>query len=143
MQQLLPNLHPRDIPTFESFAYIGPADVFHEYLEQEATKGKGAFIKAVWNVIGKSKLYNLVHRAWTEQRDPPDTAWMKLAQTRCWMGATGRNGPIACFKCPSHAPSASLPYIGHRERSVAKCFIRDAFRNTWTFTTPVPSAERS
>ncbi|GFS62554.1 hypothetical protein TNIN_134451 [Trichonephila inaurata madagascariensis] len=38
MQQLLPNLDPRDIPTFESFAYFEPADVFHDYLEQEARK---------------------------------------------------------------------------------------------------------
>ncbi|GFS62551.1 hypothetical protein TNIN_134441 [Trichonephila inaurata madagascariensis] len=57
------------------------------------------------------------------------------------MGATGRSDPIACFKCPIHAPSASLPYIGHPERIVIMCFIRGAFRNTWTFTTPVPSAE--
>ncbi|GFY64496.1 hypothetical protein TNIN_47691 [Trichonephila inaurata madagascariensis] len=30
MQQLLLNLDPRDIPTFESFAYFEPADVFHD-----------------------------------------------------------------------------------------------------------------
>ncbi|GFY62456.1 hypothetical protein TNIN_135021 [Trichonephila inaurata madagascariensis] len=41
MQQLLPNLNPRQIPTFESFAYFEPADVFED-LEQEASKGKGA-----------------------------------------------------------------------------------------------------
>ncbi|GFS58269.1 hypothetical protein TNIN_197481, partial [Trichonephila inaurata madagascariensis] len=42
MQQLLPNLGPREIPTFESFAYFEPADAFDEYLEQEASKGKGS-----------------------------------------------------------------------------------------------------
>ncbi|GFS58274.1 uncharacterized protein TNIN_345171 [Trichonephila inaurata madagascariensis] len=57
------------------------------------------------------------------------------------MGDTGRNGPIACFKCPNPAPFASVPSIGHRERSVATCFIRGVFRNIWTFEPPVPSAE--
>ncbi|GFX86143.1 hypothetical protein TNCV_2560251 [Trichonephila clavipes] len=57
------------------------------------------------------------------------------------MGAMGRNGPIACFKCPIHDPSASLPYIGQREHSVVIYFIRGVCYNTWTFTPPVPSAE--
>ncbi|GFY60199.1 hypothetical protein TNIN_385851 [Trichonephila inaurata madagascariensis] len=80
MQQLLLNLDPRDIPTFESFAYFEPADVFHDYLEQEASKGKGAFIEAVWIMMGKSKLYNLVHRAWTEHGLQTLAPWKKLAQ---------------------------------------------------------------
>ncbi|GFU02111.1 hypothetical protein TNCV_533281 [Trichonephila clavipes] len=43
-----------------------PADLFPDYLEQEARKGKGAFIQAMWTVIGKPKLYNLVTKTWTE-----------------------------------------------------------------------------
>ncbi|GFW27983.1 hypothetical protein TNCV_768631 [Trichonephila clavipes] len=57
------------------------------------------------------------------------------------MGAMGRNGPIACFNCPIHTPSASLPYIDQRERSVVLYFIRGVCYSTWTFTPPVPSAE--
>ncbi|GFY72291.1 hypothetical protein TNIN_19101 [Trichonephila inaurata madagascariensis] len=108
MQQLLPNLHPRDIPTFESFAYIGPADVFHEYLEQDATKGKGAFIKAVWNVIDKSKLYNLVHRAWTEHGPQTPAPWMKLAQI-VLDGCYGQKWPDSVFQVPDSCPICLTP----------------------------------
>ncbi|GFS52525.1 hypothetical protein TNCV_4851721 [Trichonephila clavipes] len=74
-------------------------------------------------------------------RSPYSTPWIKLAQKLWWMGAMGRNGPIACFKCPILAPSASLLYRSQTERSEAMCFTRGAFCSTWTFTTPVPSAE--
>ncbi|GFT15479.1 hypothetical protein TNCV_3264891 [Trichonephila clavipes] len=57
------------------------------------------------------------------------------------MGAMGRNGPIACFKCLIDAPSASLPYIDQREHSVVMYFIQGVCYNTWTFTPPVPSEE--
>ncbi|GFW99376.1 hypothetical protein TNCV_3006781 [Trichonephila clavipes] len=59
IRQLFPHLDLRDFPSLEPYAYLEPADLFHDYLEQEARKGKGAFIQAVWTVIGKPKLYNL------------------------------------------------------------------------------------
>ncbi|GFW88245.1 hypothetical protein TNCV_820021 [Trichonephila clavipes] len=66
IQQLLPNLDLRDFPSFEPFAYLEPTDLFHDYPEQEASKGKGALIQAVWTVIVKPRLYNKVNNAWTE-----------------------------------------------------------------------------
>ncbi|GFU12475.1 hypothetical protein TNCV_4244371 [Trichonephila clavipes] len=63
IQQLFPNIDLRDIPSLEPFANLQPADFFHNYLEQEASKGKGAFIQAVWTVIAKTKLYNSVNKA--------------------------------------------------------------------------------
>ncbi|GFX86151.1 hypothetical protein TNCV_2560331 [Trichonephila clavipes] len=57
------------------------------------------------------------------------------------MGSIGRNGPIAFFMCPIHAPSASLPYIRQKEHIVLMYFIRGVCYNTWTFTPTVPSAE--
>ncbi|GFS47806.1 hypothetical protein TNCV_3598151 [Trichonephila clavipes] len=66
IQQLFPNLDLRDFPSLEPHAYLEPADFFHDYLEQKANKGKGAFIQAMWTVFGKPKLYNLVTKAWTE-----------------------------------------------------------------------------
>ncbi|GFX25725.1 hypothetical protein TNCV_4337091 [Trichonephila clavipes] len=133
MQQLLPNLDPRDIPTFETFAYFEPVNVFLDYLEQEASKGKGAFIKAVWTVIGKPRLYYLVNGAWTEHGPQTLAPWIKLAQI-VLDGCYGQ-------KWPDSSLFASLPSIGLRERSVAMCFTREAFCNTWTFATPVQSAE--
>ncbi|GFS91252.1 hypothetical protein TNCV_1306761 [Trichonephila clavipes] len=138
IQRLFPNLDLRDFPSLEPYAYLETADIFHDYLEQEASKGKGAFIQAVWTVIGKLKFYNFVTKAWSRvPRLYPWFNWLKW----CWMGPMGRNGPIACLMCPIHAPSASLPYISKKERSVAMCFTKSAFYNTWTFATPVPSTE--
>ncbi|GFS40291.1 hypothetical protein TNIN_305461, partial [Trichonephila inaurata madagascariensis] len=80
MQQLLPHLDPREIPTFQSFVYFEPADVFDEYLEQEASKGKGAFIDAEW-IQGKGRLYRRrVDCDWQTQTVPfgaqrLDRAW--------------------------------------------------------------------
>ncbi|GFT98848.1 hypothetical protein TNCV_3792591 [Trichonephila clavipes] len=129
IQQLFPNLDLRELPSSEPFAYLEPANFFHDYLEQEASKG----IQALWTVIAKPRMYNLFNKAWTEhgpQTLPPGSNWLKW----CWMGAMDINGPIACFKSPIYAPSASLPCISQRERSVDMCFTRGAFCNTWTFS---------
>ncbi|GFS52520.1 hypothetical protein TNCV_4851691 [Trichonephila clavipes] len=53
IQQLFPNLDPRGFPSLEPFANLEPANVeqpFHDYLAQEASKGKGAFIQAASTV---------------------------------------------------------------------------------------------
>ncbi|GFU25391.1 hypothetical protein TNCV_1488571 [Trichonephila clavipes] len=63
IQQLFPNLDLRDISSLEPFANLQPADFFHNYLKKDASKGKGAFIQAVWTVIAKTKLYNSVNKA--------------------------------------------------------------------------------
>ncbi|GFX33732.1 hypothetical protein TNCV_3961411 [Trichonephila clavipes] len=140
MQQLLPYLDPRDIPTFETFAYFEPVNVFLDYLEQEASKVKGAFIKAVWTVIDKPRLYKLVNGAWTEYGPQTLASWIKLAQI-VLDGCYGQKWPDSVFQVPDSSLFASLPSIGLRERSVAMCFTREAFCNTWLFATPVQSAE--
>ncbi|GFS97967.1 hypothetical protein TNCV_2019051 [Trichonephila clavipes] len=80
IRQLFPHLNLRDFPSLKPYAYLEPADLFHDYLKQEARKGKGAFIKAVWTVIGKPKLYSLVTKAWTEQGPQTLAPWIQLAQ---------------------------------------------------------------
>ncbi|GFX70710.1 hypothetical protein TNCV_1032381 [Trichonephila clavipes] len=80
IQQLFPNLDLRDFPSLEPYAYLEPADFFDDYLDQEASKGKGAFIQAVWTVIGKPKLYNLVTKVWTEYGPQTLSPWIELAQ---------------------------------------------------------------
>ncbi|GFX05893.1 hypothetical protein TNCV_1785261 [Trichonephila clavipes] len=47
IRQLFPHLDLPDFPSLEPYAYLEPVDLFHDYLEQEARKGKGAFIQAV------------------------------------------------------------------------------------------------
>ncbi|GFX33238.1 hypothetical protein TNCV_2354071 [Trichonephila clavipes] len=44
MREILPHHESHDVPWFESFSYFEPADLDSEFMEQEAAKGKGAFI---------------------------------------------------------------------------------------------------
>ncbi|GFY42570.1 hypothetical protein TNIN_197671 [Trichonephila inaurata madagascariensis] len=63
LTKVLPHHHPLDIPCFIPFASFEPADVYSDYMEQEAAKGKGAFIQALWTLHAKSKLYRLAYKA--------------------------------------------------------------------------------
>ncbi|GFW78507.1 uncharacterized protein TNCV_5110481 [Trichonephila clavipes] len=46
--QALPDHESHDIPCFEPYSYFEPADLDSDYIEQEAAKGKGTFIQALW-----------------------------------------------------------------------------------------------
>ncbi|GFU75232.1 hypothetical protein TNCV_2056751 [Trichonephila clavipes] len=107
-QQMLPNFNPRYLPSFDPFVYLEPADVFHDYLEQEASKEKGAFIQAVWTVIGKPKLYNLVNRALTELGSQTLPPWIKLAQMLL-DGCYGQKWPDSVFQVPDSCPFCLTP----------------------------------
>ncbi|GFW07725.1 uncharacterized protein TNCV_3918581 [Trichonephila clavipes] len=50
LTKVLPHHHPLDIPGFRALASFEPKDVPSDYLEQEAAKGKGAFIQALWTL---------------------------------------------------------------------------------------------
>ncbi|GFT68207.1 hypothetical protein TNCV_373371 [Trichonephila clavipes] len=45
IRQLFPHLDLQDFPSLEPYAYLEPADLFHDYLEQEARKGKDPLSK--------------------------------------------------------------------------------------------------
>ncbi|GFW67767.1 hypothetical protein TNCV_3870981 [Trichonephila clavipes] len=64
LTKVLPDHHPLDIPRVRAFARFEPKDVFSDFLEQEASKGKGAFIQALWTLYAKSSLYRLAYKAW-------------------------------------------------------------------------------
>ncbi|GFU21222.1 hypothetical protein TNCV_4671161 [Trichonephila clavipes] len=57
--QVQPDHGPHDVPWFESYSYFEPADLDRAYMEQEAAKGKGAFIQALWTQYAIPKLYGL------------------------------------------------------------------------------------
>ncbi|GFY58342.1 hypothetical protein TNIN_245181 [Trichonephila inaurata madagascariensis] len=48
LTKVLPHHQPLDVACFTTFACFEPADVYSDYLEQEAPKGKEAFIQALW-----------------------------------------------------------------------------------------------
>ncbi|GFT36476.1 hypothetical protein TNCV_737611 [Trichonephila clavipes] len=57
MMELLPCHDPHDVPWFENFSLFEPADLDSEFMEQEAAKGKGAFVQALWTQYAIPKLY--------------------------------------------------------------------------------------
>ncbi|GFW27942.1 hypothetical protein TNCV_768221 [Trichonephila clavipes] len=60
--QVLPDHEPHDVPWFEPYSYFEPAHLHSDYLEQEAAKGKGTFIQALWTQYAIPKLYGLVYK---------------------------------------------------------------------------------
>ncbi|GFY42134.1 hypothetical protein TNIN_261841 [Trichonephila inaurata madagascariensis] len=101
-RQILPDYEPQDIPSFKSYCYFEPRDLYSDYLEEEAVKGKGAFIQAIYGLsltkpdytIWQTNLGN--HRV--PKLSPSGLYWLK----RCWMGVMDRNGPISYFECQAH-----------------------------------------
>ncbi|GFT65448.1 hypothetical protein TNCV_1902221 [Trichonephila clavipes] len=63
LTKVLPPHHPLDIACFRAFASFEPKDVSSDYLEQEAAKGKGALVQALWTLYAKSKLYSWAYKA--------------------------------------------------------------------------------
>ncbi|GFT01998.1 hypothetical protein TNCV_2635861 [Trichonephila clavipes] len=80
LTKVLPHHHPLDIPRVRAFSSFEPKDVSSDYLEQEASKGKGAFILALWTLYAKSKLYRLAYKAWKRHGTQNLTTWTVLAQ---------------------------------------------------------------
>ncbi|GFW95393.1 hypothetical protein TNCV_2971151 [Trichonephila clavipes] len=80
LTKVLPNHHPLDIPRVRAFASFELKDVSSDYLEQEASKEKGAFIQALWTLYAKSNLYRLIYKAWKRHGPQNLTIWTLLAQ---------------------------------------------------------------
>ncbi|GFW38893.1 hypothetical protein TNCV_4078511 [Trichonephila clavipes] len=72
--------HPLDIPRVRAFDRFESKDVSSDYVKQEASKGKGAFIQALWTLYGKSSLYRLAYKAWKGRGPQNLTTWTLLAQ---------------------------------------------------------------
>ncbi|GFW57205.1 hypothetical protein TNCV_541211 [Trichonephila clavipes] len=80
LTKVLPHHHHLDIPPVRAFASFDPKDVSSDYLEQEAPKGRGAFIQALWTLYAKSNLYRLAYKAWKRHGPPNLTTWTLLTQ---------------------------------------------------------------
>ncbi|GFU15831.1 hypothetical protein TNCV_2367811 [Trichonephila clavipes] len=99
MMEILPHHEPHDVPWFESFSYFEPSDLDNEYMEQEAAKGKGAFIHALWTQYAIPKLYDLVYMAWIRYGAQNLTTWICLAQA-VLDGCFGQKWPDCVFPVP-------------------------------------------
>ncbi|GFW27959.1 hypothetical protein TNCV_768391 [Trichonephila clavipes] len=101
MMEILPYHEPHHAPWFESFSYFEPADLDSEYMEQEAAKGKGTFIQALWTQYAIPKLYGLVYLAWRRYDAQNLTTWTRLAQA-VLDGCFGQKWP----NCVSQVPDS-------------------------------------
>ncbi|GFT80153.1 hypothetical protein TNCV_2241291 [Trichonephila clavipes] len=99
MMEIPPYHVPHDVPWFESFSYFEPADLDSEYMQQEAAKGKGAFIQALWTQYAIPKLYGLVYLAWRSYGAQTLTTWTRLAQA-VLDGYFGQKWPNCVFQVP-------------------------------------------
>ncbi|GFU14307.1 DUF4817 domain-containing protein [Trichonephila clavipes] len=99
MMEILPYHDPHDVPWFESFSYFEPADLDSEFMEQEAAKGKGAFVQALWTQYAIPKLYFLVYKAWRRYGAQNLTTWTRLAQA-VLDGCFGHKWPDCVFQVP-------------------------------------------
>ncbi|GFX70567.1 hypothetical protein TNCV_875411 [Trichonephila clavipes] len=90
------------------FASFEPKDVSSDYLEQEAVKGKGAFIQALWSLYAKSKLYSLAYKAWKRHGPQNLTTWTLLAQA-VLDGCYGEKWPDTLFEVSDVCPICLSP----------------------------------
>ncbi|GFT83718.1 uncharacterized protein TNCV_3891011 [Trichonephila clavipes] len=99
LTKVLPDHHSLDIPRVRAFARFEPKDVSSDYVEQEASKGKGAFIQALWTLYAKSSLYRLAYKAWKRHGPQNLTTWTLLAQA-VLDGCYAEKWPDTVFQVP-------------------------------------------
>ncbi|GFT56505.1 hypothetical protein TNCV_3508511 [Trichonephila clavipes] len=80
LTKVLPDRHSLDILRVRAFARSEPKYVSSDYVEQDASKGKGAFIQALWTLYAKSSLYRLAYKAWKRHGPQKLNTWTLLAQ---------------------------------------------------------------
>ncbi|GFS49787.1 uncharacterized protein TNCV_4344601 [Trichonephila clavipes] len=102
--KVLPDHHSLDILRVRAFARVEPKDVSSDYVEQEASKGKGAFIQVLWILYAKSSLYRLAYKAWKRHGPQNLTTWTLLAQA-VLDGCYAEKWSDTVFQSPTYAPS--------------------------------------
>ncbi|GFX44394.1 hypothetical protein TNCV_1130101 [Trichonephila clavipes] len=111
------------------FSYFEPADLDSEFMEQEATKEKGAFVQALWTQYAIPKLYFLVYKAWRQNGAQNLTTWTRLAQA-VLDGCFGQKWtdcvfqvPDSCSICLSTMHWPEKTQCGHTFHSL-RCLLR-------------------
>ncbi|GFW16589.1 hypothetical protein TNCV_2352121 [Trichonephila clavipes] len=99
LTKVLPDHDSLDILCVRAFARVEPKDVSSDYVEQEASKGKGAFIQALWTLYAKSSLYRLAYKAWKRHGPQNLTTWTLLAQA-VLDGCYAEKWPDTVFQVP-------------------------------------------
>ncbi|GFX86149.1 hypothetical protein TNCV_2560311 [Trichonephila clavipes] len=99
LMQVLPDYEPNEVPWFQPYSYFEPADLDSDYIEQEAAKGKGAFLQALWSQYAIPKLYGLVYNSWRQYGAQNLTTWTQLAQT-VLDGCFVQKWPDSVFQVP-------------------------------------------
>ncbi|GFT69806.1 hypothetical protein TNCV_3700801 [Trichonephila clavipes] len=108
-------------------------------MEQEAAKGKGAFVQALWTQYAIPKLYFLAYKAWRHHGAQNLTTWTRLAQA-VLDGCFGQKWPDCVFQVPD-ARSICLSTMHWPEKTqCGHTFLRCLLRHL-DVSTRAPSAE--
>ncbi|GFX60546.1 hypothetical protein TNCV_1555361 [Trichonephila clavipes] len=99
LTKVLRHHHPLDIPSFRAFASFEPKGVSSDYLEQEAYKGRRAFIQALWTLYAKFNLYRLAYKAW-KRHGPQNLATWTLLDQAVLDGCYAEKWPDTMFQVP-------------------------------------------
>ncbi|GFY67196.1 hypothetical protein TNIN_418051 [Trichonephila inaurata madagascariensis] len=99
-------------------------------MKQEAAKGKGAFLQAMWTLHAKSKLYRLAYKSWKRYGPQILTTWTQLDQA-VLNGCYGEKWSDTVFQVPDSCP-IRVRCTGQKGRIVVMYFTCVVFRNTWT-----------
>ncbi|GFS47300.1 hypothetical protein TNIN_2191 [Trichonephila inaurata madagascariensis] len=128
LRPILSDYEPRDFPSLKNYCYFEPRDLYSDYLEEEAVKGKGAFVQAIWIVSTKPRLYNLANKSWEQQGAQTLTLWLKrfhpltlLAQAvldECY----GQEWPKIVFQLPDTCPICLSPMQWPENRQCGHTF---------------------
>ncbi|GFY58644.1 hypothetical protein TNIN_199211 [Trichonephila inaurata madagascariensis] len=129
--KVLPDHEPLDVPCYTPFSCFQPADLCSDYLEQEAAKGNGAFIQALWTLHAKSKLYCLAYKAWKRNSPQNLTTWTQLAQA-VLDGCYGEEWSDTVFQVSDSCPTCLSPMHWPEKTHIEVInFTCNVFCNSW------------
>ncbi|GFW67815.1 hypothetical protein TNCV_3871461 [Trichonephila clavipes] len=131
LTKVLTDHHPLDVPRVRAFARFEPKDVSSDYLEQEASKGKGAFIQTLWSLYAKSSLYRLAYKAWKRHGPQNLNTWTLLTQA-VLDGCYAEKWPDTVFQVHEVCSICLSPMHWPEIHTVAMGFTCNVWCNTRT-----------
>ncbi|GFV33266.1 hypothetical protein TNCV_1497881 [Trichonephila clavipes] len=138
--RFLPDHDPHDVPWLEPYSYFEPADLDSYYIEQEAAKGKGAFIQALWTQHAIPKLDGLVYKAWGQYGAQNLTTWTQLAQ-EVLDGCFGQKWSNSIFQVPDSCSICLSTMHWTEKTQCAHAFHLCCFLRHMNVSNTCPSAE--
>ncbi|GFW36779.1 hypothetical protein TNCV_4348201 [Trichonephila clavipes] len=136
MMEILPYHDPHDVPWFESFSYFEPADLDSKFMEQEAAKGKGAFVQALWTQSVQKVSDKVPYRFVTQGLE---TLWCSKLDHLDSIGASSVGWVFWAEMARLRLPSARLVFDLPQHDALAR---KDSMRSCISLALPPPTLGR-